>query len=152
MLHRLVSATGLAKRAYALPRPDDPDGPEGARPLRGRDRARLEHVRVLWARTDPRLVQVARKDLESRAGGLPPFWLGLVTVGRLLADADPHRVRWALQHLPYNAAKFTRARMTFRAESAAGAALIAWETRILRAAWDRLRTERRLHAHFGESP
>jgi hypothetical protein len=70
--------------------------------------------------------------------------LGLITVGRLLADAEPHRVRWALQHLPYNLAKFTRARVTLTNPRVAGARLLAWEERLFQEASDRLRAEGRL--------
>ena len=47
---------------------------------------------------------------RGRAGGLAAR-LGLVSVGRLLAAVEPHRSRWALQHLPYEIAKAIGARI-----------------------------------------
>src|SRR5439155_8927053 len=93
-LYRLVYMTGLAKCSAApkLPETGDPH------PLSPRDRDRLQRLRRLRGKLDPRLVQVAIWDLDEIAEvkdrTLPP--LGLITVGRLLAACEPYRTRWAL--------------------------------------------------------
>jgi hypothetical protein len=142
-LLRLIATTGLAKRAFALAA--DPLGVPEGRPLRARDRERLEQFRASWGEVDHRLARVAHDDLVSGAGDvLPPPWLGLVTIGRLLSTADPVRVRWALQHLPYQAAKFTRGRMMTKVQGVSWPTLLDWEAQVLQAAQSRLRAEGRL--------
>ena len=139
-LTRLFGVIGLAKRAFALAA--DPLGVPEGRPLRSRDRERLDRFRAHWGEVDDRLARQARQDLVTAAGEvLSPHWLGLVTVGRLLAAADPVRLRWALQHVPYEVAKFTRARMRAKVQGIAPDALLDWEARVLRAAQDRLHAE-----------
>jgi hypothetical protein len=70
-----------------------------------------------FARTaGPEFAAVARHDVKSAAGSkLParrlPARIGLLTIARLLADCEPFRVRWALQHWPYTIAKLVRALM-----------------------------------------
>ena len=65
--------------------------------------------------------------------------LGLLTVGRLLAAADPYRVRWALQHLPYGLAKVVRNRI-----EATENPCREWESLVLQSAWIRLEAEGRI--------
>jgi hypothetical protein len=106
-LHRLFLMIGLAKRAYALTEWEGSDDSVDL-PRRARDRARIEEFRRRWGEADPRLAQVARGDLAAGPRGQVMPWLGLLTIGRLLTTADPHRARWALQHLPYSDAKIIR--------------------------------------------
>jgi hypothetical protein len=68
--------------------------------------------------------------------------IGLVTIARLLTDAEPFRLRWALQHWPYAIAKLIRSLMP--PAGSRNAPLVHWETRILKTAWDRLNFEGRL--------
>ena len=85
-LYRLIHATGLAKRAFV--RGDDSENPADPRFLRA---------------AEPDVTAHPAEDRRSNAR------LGLVTVGRLLTRVEPHRVRWALQHLPYAITKVIRA-------------------------------------------
>ena len=62
------------------------------------------------ASADSRLVPAARQDLgvigaDRRRGHSR---LGLLTFGRLLDAAEPHRARWAMQHLPYPVVQLMR--------------------------------------------
>jgi hypothetical protein len=136
---RLFHAAGLAKIAMA---DLDPTGPAG--PLR---RDRLSWLGSRLGTTDPRARDWARRDLDRlvRDGGLR--WLnvatlGLATLARLLADCDPFRVRWALQHLPYPVAK--RARSLMPSPENRSAAACRLEAVILKAAWQRLTLEGRI--------
>jgi hypothetical protein len=133
-LRRLLGLVDLAKRSCV------PESTEQAS-LSPRDRECLEHFRAGWVDLDPKRVQAARHDLAGPEGA-DPSRLALVTVGRLLSVVEPHRVRWALQHLPYQAAKYTRLRMTQAMPGLSGDELVAWESRILEAARARLDAER----------
>lgn len=145
-LLRLVSALGLAKRAYAPSTFGTLDEPL-PRPLRGRDRSRFKHFQQAWGDPEHRLARVARQD---RSSGLAPPRLGLVTVGRILAGTtEPFRARWALQHVPYNVAKLIRASMTLKHPFVPARILLHWETRAYRMARDRLIVEGKLPPGFG---
>ncbi|RUL87813.1 hypothetical protein [Tautonia sociabilis] len=128
--YHLLSALGLAKLAFA----------NEAGPLRSRARTRTR-IRVIEPSLPaPRLelVDLALADIRaarSEGGGrhLPPR-LGLVSAGRLLADADPHRARWTLQHLPYDVARLIGVHMASPAPSPGRRAVLAWEEALLRAA------------------
>ncbi|WP_165226391.1 hypothetical protein [Aquisphaera insulae] len=65
--------------------------------------------------------------------------LGLVSLARLLVACDPHRVRWALQHLPYPVAKRMRGLMAAAGAISPGVSDI--ELLILEAARARLRRQ-----------
>jgi hypothetical protein len=151
VLYRLALIAGLAKLAYALGSPDAPIG-SGARGLkRDRDRERAIQFQKGWDPFDPALVRVARLDLgaaKGRGHTLPR--LGLITFGRLLARAEPHRTRWALQHLPYDLAKFMRTKMAQLPSEAPAPAILAWERRIFRASCARARQEGRLAEAWGD--
>jgi len=141
-LYRLVHLAGLAKLACALA-----GGPAAAHVrVRPRDADRLSAFRASWAEPDPRLVRLALWDLDDRVGAdrFETAVLGLATVGRLLATADPHRARWALQRLPYPVAKLVRNRMNLRNALISGRSLAAWESRVLGLAQARLAAEGRL--------
>lgn len=82
---------------------------------------------------DPRFVRLTRQDVAAHPGvayhDLPV--LGLLTLGRLLNEVEPFRARWAVQHLPYPAAKAVRSLRTAETELIAHEELIAWEHSIL---------------------
>ena len=89
----------------------------------------------------------ARLDVETgRSSRLPPrrhqARIGLVTFARLLADAEPFRLRWALQHWPYPIAKLVRSLIP--PAGSRSASLLDWESLVLKTAWDRLNVEGRL--------
>ncbi len=65
--------------------------------------------------------------------------LGVLTLARLLANCEPFRLRWALQHWPYPTAKLIRSLMPSAAERSE--LLVEWESLILKTAWDRLNLE-----------
>ena len=95
-----------------------------------------------------------RRDVEaSRSSKLPPRQqparIGLATIARLLADSEPFRLRWALQHWPYPIAKLIRSLMPPAASRPAP--LLEWESLILKTAWDRLNLEGRLALAWPES-
>ncbi|QEH37978.1 hypothetical protein OJF2_65740 [Aquisphaera giovannonii] len=142
-LYRLVVLAGIAKVALA----GDPRGMLAGRPAwaargdwfasrlggalgegEGRPRA--------WAARDIEASPRAAARTVAEAGprrGLAS--LGLVTLARLLSACDPHRVRWALQHVPYPVAKRLRGLMAASPEVAAGVRDI--ETLILESARER---------------
>jgi hypothetical protein len=68
--------------------------------------------------------------------------IGLTTLARLLAVAEPFRLRWALQHWPYPIAKLIRSLMP--PATSRPPELSQGETLILQTAWDRLNLEGRL--------
>jgi hypothetical protein len=128
---RLVQATGLAK--WAVSRAEPP-------PLSGREASRFRAFRDSlsawpdrWNDQADRDVAAAGKDRHVLAR------LGAVTLARLLTQTDPYRARWALQHVPYAAAKAVRALMPARVGP--NPAWVAWETQVLRLAWERLQSE-----------
>ena len=68
--------------------------------------------------------------------------IGLITFARLLAECEPFRLRWALQHWPYPIAKLIRSLMP--AASQRAPFLTDGESLVLKTAWDRLTLEGRL--------
>lgn len=142
-LSRLIQAVGLLK--WALTWQDPPA-------LRARDRERFAHFRTIFQEPNPRLKQLARFDVTrgGAAGRHEEGRLGLLTIARLLEVAEPYRVRWALQHIPYPVARFTRALMNPKPRR--DSSLVPWESEILRAAWDRIDAERRNRDHCGGLP
>ena len=140
----LLGAVGLTKLALIWsaddPGSDDPGLALDPR-LSGRLRpfgepwpiADLGAVPIAWARHDRGLVAADPRRL--------PIALGLLTLGRLLADVEAHRARWALQHLPYDLAKSIRARMDLRHPLADPVALLEGESAVLRVASFRMRAE-----------
>lgn len=106
-LYRVARRCGRIKRAFA----DEP--PAGAEP----------RLALLAARDGAAVEPLGRHRLAG---------LGLTTVGRLLGQADPHRVRWALQHVPYPIAK--RLRAAASGPEASVRAVRRWEAEILDAA------------------
>jgi hypothetical protein len=124
----LARAAGLAKLALA-----EPDAP----PRRAQARERFADFQRQWLASGlPDLTEARRSSPAFLQGWTGPRgWgrLGLVTFGRLLARVEPYRARWALQHLPYSAARRIRP-----AIKELGTQHAAWESAILRVAWERL--------------
>ena len=126
--YRLASAMGLAKLAFA--------GEDRLAGPRYRERFHVLHVSLPAARLE--LIDLAISDLASarRAGNgrnLPPR-LGLVSIGRLLAAVEPHRAHWALQHLPYEAARQLGSHRNLETAPLSPDDVHAWEASLLRAA------------------
>lgn len=135
-LYRLARLCGLAKRAIL---PETAAGDSRALVV-----ARLGSFRrVLAGPFDPRLVQIAANDRDAAEaeGRHRLAALGLVTLGRLLARGEPHRVRWALQHVPYPVAK--RLRLAASRPQASVRQVLDLERRVLDAALARLADEGR---------
>jgi hypothetical protein len=136
-LYRLLRLCGLAKQILA-------EDEATASPRR----LTMDRIAVLGDRLagpiDTRLVQLARKDWASTAtlGRHRLAGTGLATLGRLLARAEPYRVRWALQHVAYPVAK--RLRVAASRPEASVREVQELEARVLDAAWGRLREEGRL--------
>jgi hypothetical protein len=103
--------------------------------------------------TDPQFFEQVSRDLQSKSLAKVPARhraarIGAQTLARLLADCEPFRVRWALQHVPYPIAKLVRSLMP---PSGSRPAFISQgETRVLQTAWDRLKLEGRVPAHPGD--
>jgi hypothetical protein len=136
--YRLWRASGLVKAVLALGTAGAPANFAdwvvarlGTPPAETRD----------WARRDFEMIAKARVEDRRRM----PL-LGLVTLARLLADCEPFRARWALQHLPYPIVK--RIRSLMPAASRRVEAVSRLESLILRAAWDRLIGEARIAIPF----
>ncbi|HEV3121223.1 MAG TPA: hypothetical protein VGY53_04945, partial [Isosphaeraceae bacterium] len=142
---RLLVTVGLAKLAVALGPSETAAGLLGRDGLPMRQSDRVAHFQSLWGKSESRLVHLARIDLGTakRAGDRIVSRLGLITVARLLTVHEPHRVRWALQHIPYSVAKQVRSRMGLANPLLSAAALIAWEERLVEMASQQLRTEGR---------
>jgi hypothetical protein len=119
-------------------------------------RPRLRDLKIVleraWHRASPSRRNWARNDYRQFLEGLEParrqgqVWarFGLLTLGRLLAVAEPYRARWALQHLPYFLARSLR-----RSIHDPGGTVAATEEQILREAWDWLAREGRVASSPG---
>lgn len=132
-LARELHLLGLTKCAYIKMCADDL---EPATVLRLRPAARRSYLHLL-ARLqaedlDRRFLRLAIHDLQTsrergprRLSGLTR--LGLVSLSRLLAFAEPFRARWALQHLPYDLARMIRGLMNFRSPDLTPRLVFQWE-------------------------
>jgi len=150
-LARLVKACGLAKHAFATPGHGPSPLDESLARFTPLDRVRLGFFRRHVGTPDPRLVPLAKADLGAIEGDRRRAFarVGLLTFGRLLASVEPHRGRWALQHLPYPIAR------KLRVKAVAGLpakAVLAWEAWVMEAAWARLLAEGRLTGGRKGSP
>lgn len=139
--YRLSRAIGLAKRAIVAESAVDESHPrpEGWPMLKPDESGWMLQVAAREGpEFDPSFVAIARRDTasvpERDRRGLAR--LGLVTVARLLSAVEPHRARWAMQHAPYEIARFLRAQMSL--PRPLPAALIQAESRLLAIALDRL--------------
>jgi hypothetical protein len=137
--YRLCETVGLAKRAVAGQEPSQDSH-------RRVSRARWEWFHQRLATTEAWVQEQARRDVQSGSGNLPGrrgvARIGLLTLSRLLADCEPFRVRWALQHWPYPLAKLTRSLMPQGSQGSGR--WVPWESTVLKAAWERLSLEGRL--------
>jgi hypothetical protein len=75
--------------------------------------------------------------------------MGLHTLARLLADCDPFRTRWTLQHLPYPIAKRIRSLMPSLQRRSVGVSSL--ESLLLKTAWQRLNLEKRMTLEHPDS-
>jgi hypothetical protein len=138
--YRLCRMAGVAKLTVALEKPEE-----------GRTN-QIERLRDEWfhGRFDPLdpefqtrargdALLIARMKLPRR---LHAARLGLVTLARLLADSEPFRLRWALQHWPYPIVKLTRSLMSDPSSRTPG--VLRGESQLLKSAWERLTLEGRL--------
>jgi len=122
----------------------------GGRPSAQERTSAARCARTTWIReslpgVDPRFLEQVSRDLQSKALAKVPgrhlaARLGVQTLARLLADCEPFRLRWALQHWPYPIAKLIRSLMPSPAQRSAW--LSNWEGLILKTAWDRLNITR----------
>ena len=144
--YRLCWMAGLCKMVLA--------GQSAENHAVARARERQEWLAGHLADADLDLRTLARRDVETiRTSRLPPrrqaARIGLATIARLLADSEPFRLRWALQHWPYPLAKLIRSLMT--PAHTRPATLSECETLILKTAWDRLNLEGRLALGWPQS-
>jgi hypothetical protein len=121
-LARFVMLVGLAKLAMLA-------GSKQAGVDQSEHRQLARFQGMLPEPTDPRLLKLASNDWTSarQAGHHAVAILGLSSIGRMLGQADPYRVRWTLQHLPYQVAKRLRAYANGREASID--AVLTWESR-----------------------
>jgi hypothetical protein len=140
-LARLVRTAGLVKYVMAG---------AGVEALSRRDQRRVLDLRNAIGALPPGFEQQARRDLQraSQTRRHLASRLGLIGLARLLDAVEPYRVRWALQHIPYAAAKFTRSLMNPR--SGPDAKLVSCESQVLHLAWERLREEGYLREPTGD--
>ena len=144
-LSRLVKVCGLVKHAFATDGPGPSEFDEALVRFTPVDRVRLAFFRRYIGAPDARLVPPARHDLTAIEGDRRRGHarIGLLTFGRLLASAEPHRARWAMQHVPYPVARLMRSKQT---PPLPRKALVSWESWVLEAARARLLAEGRLPA------
>jgi len=109
--------------------------------------ARKTWIQECLTGANPRFLEQVSRDLRSKSLARVPrrhiaARLGAQTLARLLAECEPFRVRWALQHWPYPIAKLIRSLMPSPAQRSA--LLAQGETLILKTARDRLNLEGRV--------
>ena len=103
---------------------------------------------------DARAHEWARREVAEKAGAaFSPrrqlALMGLATLARLLADCDPFRTRWTLQHLPYPIAKRIRSLMPSPQRRSIGVSSL--ESLLLKTAWERLNLEHRVTLEHPDS-
>ena len=143
LLYRLCHAIGLARTTLA----GDPEAILGGRQaLQIRQEWYKEWFLQQFKDEETHLRSWARQDIPSGPAyqGLDPrrrlAMLGLTSIARLLTEPEPHRVRWALQHVPYRIAKRIRSIMAQKTNLTSSH--LQMESILLRAAWERLARER----------
>jgi hypothetical protein len=111
------------------------------------ERARREWLKSCAQAALPEERALARQDVQAAINSNVPrrhvaSRIGLVTLARLLADCEPFRLRFALEHWPYTIAKLTRSLMPPAGKRPG--ALLHEELVVLKTAWERLNLEGRL--------
>jgi hypothetical protein len=143
----LCRAAGFAKMSLAgQPVRKGLSGPE--------PRARWEWLRGRLEAADAEFGDQVRRDVQSVVAAKVPSRfhaarLGLVTFARLLADFEPFRLRWALQHWPYPIAKLLRALLADAAKQPP--TVLRGELVVLKTAWDRLTLDGRIAMAWPDS-
>jgi hypothetical protein len=138
--YALCRMAGLGKMALTEEKPVKKRGPQPKR-----ERAEWLHDRL--AATDTEFQSLARSDVRSVVStklrrGRHAARIGLFTFARLLADFEPFRLRWVLQHWPYPIVKLTRSLMSDLKNRTPE--VLRGEALLLKTAWDRLTLEGRL--------
>ena len=147
--YRLCRMAGIGKMVLATDKP----GKAFQSPVR-RSRAEWLHGRLSNLGSEFRGAQ-RRTEVQSVAASKVPkrhhaARIGLFTLARLLADAEPSRLRWALQHWPYKIVKLLRVSMT-TSSTTSTPAILACETELLLTAWERLKLEGRLATQWPQN-
>jgi hypothetical protein len=136
----LCRLAGLSKLALA-----------GQTPLSDRSRpsqsTRSEWLLGRLADAGSEFQAAVRKDVGAAISSQVPnrhqaARIGLVTFARLLAECEPSRLRWALQHWPYPIAKLTRSLMPPATRQSSFVS--DGESLVLKTAWDRFTLEGRV--------
>ena len=117
--YRLCRVAGLGKMIVAGVKPSEKAAD------RILVRSRVEWLEGRLGRSDPEFRAAALADVQSMARSKLPrrrhaARIGLLTLARLLADFEPFRLRWALQHWPYPIVKLIRSLMSSPAKPNAG--------------------------------
>jgi len=117
-------------------------------------RARWEWLRGRLAAAGSEFQAEARREVRAGVSSRialrhHPARFGLVTFGRLLAECEPFRVRWALQHWPYRMAKLTRSLIPLADKQPPF--VLEGESLVLKTVWDRLTLEGRLSIPWPDS-
>jgi hypothetical protein len=138
--YRLCQVAGLAKMTLA-------GGLESMTAARPTVQARSEWLDGTLKSLDARAQEWAHLEMQVLAGAeFSPrrrlALMGLATLARLLADCDPFRTRWTLQHLPYPIAKRIRSLMPRPQRRSIGVSSL--ESLLLKTAWKRLSLEKRI--------
>jgi hypothetical protein len=138
--YRLCHITGLSKIVLA-------SQPGTAMNDRLLDGERGRWLTLQLESLDARACEWAKRDIQTLLQGQllgkrQISLLGLGSMARLLADCDPFRVRWTLQHLPYGIAKRIRSLMTLAPKRSIPVARL--DSLLLKTAWKRLTLEGRV--------
>jgi hypothetical protein len=131
---------GLAKTILAANKPGKERTPESESERDEWFRGRLGTIdSEFGVRAGTDVHSIAQTKLPRRVHAAR---IGLFTVARLLADCEPFRLRWALEHLPYPIVKLTRSLMSDA--SSRTPVILRGEAQLLKSAWERLTLEGRL--------
>jgi hypothetical protein len=138
----LCRMIGIAKGAVISQVP-------AARAPRIADRERWDWLRARLESLGDEILRTSWNDLRSaRAARLHgrhvAARVGIITIARLLAAAEPVQVRWAIQHWPYPIAKLLRSLMSEHEQCPFSEFLERSEPFVLKTAWDRLTLEKRV--------
>ncbi len=145
--YRLCQAVGLAKMILAA-------GLESMTAGGPAVQARSAWLGGKLKSLDARAHEWARREVQKMAGAgfssrRQLALMGLATLARLLADCDPFRTRWTLQHLPYPIAKRIRSLMPSPERRSIGVSSL--ESLILKTAWERLNLEHHITLEHADS-